>query len=248
MKTSARCPGISDRIYEQAAGFVRVTGGEHLLDATRIHPEAYVLVEQMAATAGCSVDELIGNEEALGALDLPQFVDERFGMPTLADVLSELRTPACDPRPPFRLATFKEGIDDLVDLKPGMILEGVVTNVASFGAFVDMGVHQDGLVHVSRLADRFVKDPHEVVRAGDIVRVKVLEVDLERKRVALTMRFEKRPAPGAARAAAARPPREAGAGKSGGRSKRPAPAAPVQKAPAADTAMAMAFSRILKRG
>ncbi len=126
-----------------------------------------------------------------------------------------------------------------------MVLEGVVTNVASFGAFVDVGVHQDGLVHVSRLADRFVKDPHEVVRAGDIVKVKVLEVDLERKRVALTMRFEKKPAPGAARAAAPRQPREAG-GKSAGR-KRPAAAPPPQKAPAADTAMAMAFSRILKR-
>jgi protein Tex len=242
-----KVPGIGDRIYEQAAGFVRVTGGEHLLDATRVHPESYDVVERMAGAAGCSVTELIGNEEALGALDLEPFVDDRAGLPTLADIVSELRSPACDPRPPFRLATFKEGIDDLADLKPGMILEGVVTNVASFGAFVDVGVHQDGLVHVSRLADRFVKDPHEVVRAGDIVKVKVLEVDLERKRVALTMRFEKKPAPGAARASAPRPPREAG-GKPGGRGKRPAAAPAAQKAPAADTAMAMAFSRILKRG
>jgi predicted RNA-binding protein with RPS1 domain len=179
--------------------------------------------------------------------DLQQFVDERFGMPTFLDIASELRSPAYDTRPPFRLATFKEGIDDLADLKPGMILEGVVTNVASFGAFVDVGVHQDGLVHVSRLADRFVKDPHEVVRAGDIVKVKVLEVDLERKRVALTMRFEKKPAPGVARASAPRAPREAGS-KQGGRGKRPASTPPPQKAPAADTAMAMAFSRILKRG
>jgi protein Tex len=243
-----KVPGISDRIYEQAAGFVRVTGGEQLLDATRVHPESYAVVDRMAATSGCSVTELIGNEEVLGALDLAALGDDRAGVPTLTDIVSELRSPACDPRPPFRLATFKEGVDDLGDLKPGMILEGVVTNVASFGAFVDVGVHQDGLVHVSRLADRFVKDPHEVVRAGDIVKVKVLEVDLERKRVALTMRFEKKPAPGAARAVTPRPPRDAG-GKPGGRGKRPSTAPPAQqKAPAADTAMAMAFSRILKRG
>jgi uncharacterized protein len=239
-------PGISDRIYEQAAGFLRVAGGENLLDATRIHPEAYPVVERIAEAAGCSVTELIGNEEVLGGLPLDQFADERFGLPTLTDIVSELRSPSCDPRPPFRLATFKEGVDDLVDLKPGMILEGVVTNVASFGAFVDVGVHQDGLVHVSRLADRFVKDPHEVVRAGDIVKVKVLEVDLERKRVALTMRFEKRPAPASVRPAMQRPPREAAPKQSGRR--RQAQAPPPQKAPAADTAMAMAFSRILKRG
>jgi uncharacterized protein len=240
-----KVPGIGDRVYEQAAGFLRVSGGEQLLDATRVHPEAYELVERMAGAAGCPVTELLGNQDALQALTPEQFADERFGVPTVADILTELRSPAYDPRPPFRLATFKEGLDDLTDLRPGMILEGVVTNVATFGAFVDVGVHQDGLVHVSRLADRFVKDPHEVVRAGDIVKVKVLEVDLERKRVALTMRFEKKPA-APARASAPRQPREGG-GKQAGR-KRQAPAMPPQKAPAADTAMAFAFSRILKRG
>ncbi len=240
-----KVPGIGERAFEQAAGFVRVPGGERLLDATRVHPEAYGIVERLATAAGCPVTELIGNEEALSSLSPEQFVDERFGVATVTDVISELRSPACDPRPPFRLATFKEGIDDIGDLKPGMILEGVVTNVASFGAFVDVGVHQDGLVHVSRLADRFVKDPHEVVRAGDIVKVKVLEVDLERKRVALTMRFEKKPAP-QMRASAPRPQREA-AGKPAGRKRQPPPQ-PAPKAPAADTAMAMAFSRMLKRG
>jgi protein Tex len=240
-----KVPGISDRIFEQAAGFVRISGGEQLLDATRVHPEAYGVVERMAAAAGCSVPELIGNEEALASFAAEQFADDRFGAPTIADIVAELRTPACDPRPPFRLATFKEGIDDLADLRPGMILEGVVTNVATFGAFVDVGVHQDGLVHVSRLADRFVKDPHEVVRAGDIVKVKVLEVDLERKRVALTMRFEKKPAPAAMRSAAPRPPRDASKPSS---RKRPPQAAAPAKAPVADTAMAAAFSRLLKRG
>jgi protein Tex len=241
-----KVPGISDRIYEQAAGFIRVAGGEQLLDATRVHPEAYGVVERIASAAGCSVPELIGNEEVLARIAVDQFADEQFGESTVADIISELRSPACDPRPPFRLATFKEGLDDLADLRPGMILEGVVTNVATFGAFVDVGVHQDGLVHVSRLADRFVKDPHEVVRAGDIVKVKVLEVDLERKRVALTMRFDKKPVPGAARGSAPRPSRDA-AGKQAQR-KRPPQTAPPAKAPVADTAMAAAFSRLLKRG
>jgi uncharacterized protein len=240
-----KVPGVGDRVYKQAAGFLRISGGEQLLDATRVHPEAYGIVERMAAAVGCPVTELIGNEEALSSLSPEQFADEYFGVPTVSDLISELRSPFCDPRPPFRLAAFKEGLDDLADLKPGMVLEGVVTNVASFGAFVDVGVHQDGLVHVSRLADRFVKDPHEVVRAGDIVQVKVLEVDLERKRVALTMRFEKRPA-AATRASAPRHPRESG-GKSGGRKRQQAAPAPPAKTPTADTAMAMAFSRILKR-
>ena len=239
-----KVPGVGDRVYEQAAGFVRVSGGEHLLDATRIHPEAYALVDRMAAAAGCTVTELIGNEEALQWLTPEQFVDDRFGAATVTEVLSELRSPACDPRPPFRLAAFQDGIDDLSDLRPGMVLEGVVTNVASFGAFVDVGVHQDGLVHVSRLADRFVKDPHDVVRAGDIVKVKVIEVNLERRRVALTMRFDKRPAP-PARAAAPRLPREPGA-RPAGRKRPAAPAVPVKAVPA-DTAMAAAFSRLLRR-
>jgi protein Tex len=160
-----------------------------------------------------------------------------------------LRAPGQDPRPPFRVATFKEGLDDLADLQPGMMLEGVVTNVATFGAFVDIGVHQDGLVHVSRLADRFVKDPHEVVKAGDIVRVKVLEVDLDRKRIALTMRFEKKPAAPAPRPQAPRQPREAaGAAAKAPRRNKPAPPpAPAPRPSTGETAMGAAFSRLLKR-
>ena len=197
--------------------------------------------------------ELIGHDEALQAISPDAFTDEYVGLPTIADILSELRAPGQDPRPPFRIAVFKEGLEDLADLKSGMILEGVVTNVAAFGAFVDIGVHQDGLVHVSRLADRFVKDPHEVVKAGDIVRVKVLEVDLERKRIALTMRFDKKPAAAAAAAAARtqapRAPREAagGGGKKAGRQKPMALPAPAARTPSAETAMGAAFSRFLKR-
>jgi uncharacterized protein len=245
-----KVPGISDRIYEQAAGFVRIREGEQILDTTRVHPESYSLVEKIAASAGCSVLELIGNEEALSRVAQDQFVDDFIGLPTLEDIYAELMAPGRDPRPPFRIAAFKEGLDDLADLKVGMILEGVVTNVAAFGAFVDIGVHQDGLVHVSRLADRFVKDPHEVVKTGDIVRVKVLEVDMERKRIALTMRFEKKPVPALSRPQALRPTREpatAGAGRAPQRPRKQAPQAPAAKGPAAETAMAAAFSRLLKR-
>jgi uncharacterized protein len=190
--------------------------------------------------------ELVGNEEALQAMALNDFLDDTIGLPTLNDILSELRAPGEDPRPPFRVAAFKEGLDDLADLKPGMLLEGVVTNVATFGAFVDIGVHQDGLVHVSRLADRFVKDPHDVVKSGDIVHVKVLEVDLERKRIALTMRFDKKPAPAAPRAQAPRPPRESAPAKPPRRTK-PAPPPAIPRGPSAETAMGAAFSRLLKR-
>jgi uncharacterized protein len=239
-------PGVSDRVFEQAAGFLRVHGGDQVLDATRIHPELYSLVDRVAASVSRPVVELVGNDEALQAIALDAFLDDTIGFPTVNDILSELRAPGQDPRPPFRVATFKEGLDDLADLKPGMLLEGVVTNVATFGAFVDIGVHQDGLVHVSRLADRFVKDPHDVVKSGDIVQVKVLEVDLERKRIALTMRFDKRPAPTAPRVQPPRPPREAAAEKPPRRSRPVAPVA-APRAPAAETAMGAAFSRLLKR-
>jgi uncharacterized protein len=239
-------PGVSDRVFEQAAGFLGVHGGDRVLDSTRIHPELYPLVERMAASVGRPVMELVGNEEALQAIALNDFLDDTIGLPTLNDILSELRAPGEDPRPPFRVAAFKEGLDDLADLKPGMLLEGVVTNVATFGAFVDIGVHQDGLVHVSRLADRFVKDPHDVVKSGDIVHVKVLEVDLERKRIALTMRFDKKPAAAAPRAQAPRPPRERAPAKPPQRTK-PAPPTTVPRGPSAETAMGAAFSRLLKR-
>jgi uncharacterized protein len=239
-------PGVSDRVFEQAAGFLRVHGGDQVLDATRIHPELYPLVERVAASVGRPVVELVGNEEALQAVALDDFLDDTIGMPTLSDILSELRAPGQDPRPPFRVAAFKEGLDDLADLKPGMLLEGVVTNVATFGAFVDIGVHQDGLVHVSRLADRFVKDPHDVVKSGDIVQVKVLEVDLERKRIALTMRFDKRPPQAAPGPQASRVPR-VGAPPKPARQSRPASPPPAPQGPAVETAMGAAFSRLLKR-
>ncbi|HSK10377.1 MAG TPA: Tex family protein [Vicinamibacterales bacterium] len=244
-----KVPGMTDRAFEQSAGFLRIPAGTQPLDRTRIHPESYPIVDDIAAAAGRPVPELIGSLDALDGLSPEQFGDERRGLPTVADIFEELRAPGGDPRPAFRLATFQEGLDDLSDLKPGMVLEGVVTNVATFGAFVDIGVHQDGLVHVSRLADRFVKDPHEVVKTGEVVRVKVLEVDLDRKRIALTMRFEKK-APG--RPAAPRPQREvaqgqAAAGGRGGRRKPSPQAPPASRQPAAETAMAAAFSRLLKR-
>jgi uncharacterized protein len=241
-------PGVSERVFEQASGFLRVHGGDQVLDTTRIHPECGPVVQRMADSVGRPVIELIGNDEVLQAVSPEAFVDDRFGLPTIDDVLSELRAPGQDPRPPFRVAAFKEGLDDLADLRPGMILEGAVTNVATFGAFVDIGVHQDGLVHVSRLADRFVKDPHEVVKPGDIVRVKVLEVDLERKRIALTLRFDRKPQPAAQRPQMPRPARDAGRGHAPA-PRRPKPTiqqAPA-KAPAAETAMGAAFSRLLNR-
>jgi protein Tex len=243
-----RVPGVSDRVFEQAAGFLRVHGGDQVLDTTRIHPECRPLVERMAESVGRPVIELIGNDEVLQAISLEAFIDDRVGLPTLTDVLSELRAPGQDPRPPFRVAAFKEGLDDLADLKPGMILEGAVTNVATFGAFVDIGVHQDGLVHVSRLADRFVKDPHEVVKAGDIVRVKVIEVDVERKRIALTMRFDRKPQPSAQRPQPPRPPRDAArASSQPPRRSRPVAPQPAPRTPSVETAMGAAFSRLLNR-
>jgi uncharacterized protein len=243
-----RVPGVSDRVFEQASGFLRVHGGDQVLDTTRIHPESQPLVDQMAESVGRPLVELIGNDEVLQAISLEAFIDDRVGAPTITDILSELRAPGHDPRPPFRVAAFKEGLDDVADLRPGMILEGAVTNVAAFGAFVDIGVHQDGLVHVSRLADRFVKDPHEVVKTGDIVRVKVIEVDLERKRIALTMRFDRKPQPSAQRPQPPRPPRDAARGSAQApRRARPAAPQPAPRVPAAETAMGAAFSRLLNR-
>jgi uncharacterized protein len=186
-------PRLGDKTFEQAAGFLRVNGGQgdemSPLDASAVHPEAYPLVERILADIGKSARELIGDSRALRVLDARRYTDERFGLPTVQDILKELEKPGRDPRPEFKTAAFKDGIEDMKDLEPGMLLEGVITNVTNFGAFVDIGVHQDGLVHVSALADRFVKDPHSVVKAGDVVKVKVIEVDLPRKRIALSMRL-----------------------------------------------------------
>ncbi|TGD42090.1 RNA-binding transcriptional accessory protein [Pseudotabrizicola sediminis] len=179
---------LGPKAFEQAAGFLRIAGGKEPLDASSVHPEAYDVARRITAACGRDIRSLMGDATALQKLDPRAFIDDRFGLPTVKDILAELEKPGRDPRPSFRTATFTEGVNEIRDLKPGMMLEGTVTNVAAFGAFVDVGVHQDGLVHVSQLADRFVKDPHEVVKAGDVVQVRVVEVDAARKRIALTMR------------------------------------------------------------
>jgi uncharacterized protein len=181
---------MGEKAFQQSAGFLRIMNGENPLDASCVHPEAYPLVERISADLNKGILELIGDKESLNAVRPNQYVDERFGMPTVLDVLRELEKPGRDPRPEFKTAHFKEGVDDINDLHEGMILEGVVSNVTNFGAFVDVGVHQDGLVHISALTNRYIRDPRTVVKAGDIVRVKVIEVDKERKRIGLSMRFE----------------------------------------------------------
>jgi uncharacterized protein len=185
--TIRKVPRLGDKTFEQAAGFLRINGGINPLDRSAVHPEAYPLVQRILARIGKEITEVMGQTQLLKSLSATDFADERFGVPTVRDVISELEKPGRDPRPEFRMASFREGIEKITDLQPDMILEGVVTNVAAFGAFVDIGVHQDGLVHVSALANRFVKDPHEVVKPGQIVKVKVLEVDVKRQRIALSM-------------------------------------------------------------
>ena len=187
-------PRLGDKTFEQAAGFLRVIGGSNPLDASAVHPEAYPLVEKILADIQRDVGSIIGDSRTLKALDARRYADDRFGEPTVNDILAELDKPGRDPRPAFRTAAFRDGVEKLSDLTEGMVLEGVVTNVTNFGAFVDIGVHQDGLVHISALSDTFVKDPRTVVKAGDVVPVKVLEVDLPRKRIALTMRLSDTPA------------------------------------------------------
>lgn len=185
-----KVPRLGDKTFEQAAGFLRINGGENPLDRSSVHPEAYPVVERILAKINKRIDDVLGNREALSGLSPTEFVDERFGLPTVRDILAELEKPGRDPRPEFKTATFREGVEKVSDLVPGMTLEGVVTNVAAFGAFVDIGVHQDGLVHVSAMSTKFIKDPHEVVKAGQVVKVKVLDVDVKRQRIALTMRLD----------------------------------------------------------
>ena len=179
---------LGPKAFEQAAGFLRIMNGTNPLDASAVHPEAYDVVERISAASKKPVKALIGDGAFLRTLNPATFADETFGIPTVKDIISELEKPGRDPRPEFKTATFEDGVEKISDLRPGMMLEGVVTNVTAFGAFVDVGVHQDGLVHVSELSDRFVKDPREVVKAGDVVKVRVKEVDADRKRVALTMK------------------------------------------------------------
>jgi uncharacterized protein len=187
-KELLKVPRLGPRAFEQCAGFLRIRDGKEPLDASSVHPEAYDVAKKIVASCGRDLRSLMGDSAALKSIDPKAFIDEKFGLPTIKDILNELEKPGRDPRPSFKTATFAEGVEEITDLKPGMVLEGAVTNVAAFGAFVDIGVHQDGLVHVSQLADRFIKDAHEVVKAGDVVKVKVVEVDVKRKRIALTMR------------------------------------------------------------
>lgn len=194
-KALMKVPRLGAKTFEQAAGFLRINGGTEPLDASSVHPEAYSVVEKMLAQQGISAAELIGNREKVSQIKATDFIDERFGLPTIMDILAELEKPARDPRGEFKMASFTEGVNEISDLEVGMILEGVVSNVANFGAFVDIGVHQDGLVHISMLSNKFVADPRDVVKAGDVVKVKVIEVDAARKRIALTMRLEEEKQP-----------------------------------------------------
>jgi uncharacterized protein len=184
-----KVPRLGDKSFQQAAGFLRIMDGENPLDASAVHPEAYPLVNTIIADTGKSINELIGQREFLTKLNAANFVTDDFGLPTVQDILQELEKPGRDPRPEFKTAKFKDDVESIGDLKPGMILDGVVTNVANFGAFVDIGVHQDGLVHISHLADKFVKDPKDVVKTGQVVKVKVVEIDPERNRISLSMRL-----------------------------------------------------------
>ncbi|HQT33095.1 MAG TPA: Tex family protein [Thiobacillus sp.] len=234
-------PRLGAKTFEQAAGFLRIMDGNDPLDASAVHPESYPLVQAILADIKQDLKGVIGNSSLLKSLNPSQYANEKFGIPTITDILKELEKPGRDPRPEFTIASFREGVEKLADLKPDMILEGVVTNVAAFGAFVDIGVHQDGLVHISALASTFVKDPHSVVKAGQIVKVKVLEVDEKRKRIALTMRLsDAAEKTGEKPPAAQRPPRDPRAqGKPAGGKPNRAPApAPM------DGAMAAAFSKL----
>ncbi|MEV1019622.1 Tex family protein [Streptomyces sp. NPDC050264] len=229
---------LGPKAYEQCAGFLRIRGGDDPLDASSVHPEAYPLVRRMAKSTGGAVGSLIGDTGTLRSLKPADYVDTTFGLPTVTDILKELEKPGRDPRPAFKTATFKEGVEKIGDLEPGMILEGVVTNVAAFGAFIDIGVHQDGLAHVSALSRTFVKDPRDVVKPGDIVKVKVLEVDVPRKRISLTLRLDDEKASGPERGKRGggdrqpprQTPRQGGRGGSGGGGKGRPAAAPANSA------------------
>ena len=229
-------PRLGDKTFEQAAGFLRIDGGDNPLDASAVHPEAYPVVERILADIKKGVKDIIGDGRTVKSLNAARYTDEKFGLPTVQDILKELEKPGRDPRPEFKTASFRDGVEELKDLEPGMLLEGVVTNVTNFGAFVDIGVHQDGLVHVSALSNKFVKDPHTVVKAGDVVKVKVLEIDLARKRIALTMRLADEVTPRADPAKVSR----------GG---TPPPKAPrsTQRSPEPAGAMAAAFAKLGRR-
>ncbi|MFN9276865.1 MAG: helix-hairpin-helix domain-containing protein, partial [Planctomycetota bacterium] len=262
---------LGPKAFEQCAGFLRIPGGDDPLDQSAVHPEAYPVVERILKKTGKPVKELLGNRDARRALKPQDVTDERFGVPTVTDILAELEKPGRDPRPEFKTASFQEGVETLADLKEGMVLEGVVSNVTAFGAFVDIGVHQDGLVHISQLSDRFVEDPREVVKAGQVVKVKVMAVDLARQRVALTMKLHERaengasgggggggahrggPMPSGQRPGApmGRPGQRPGGGYGsgqGGGAQRPAAAVPREFGPKQDAVATNPFAALLAKG
>ncbi len=229
---------LGPKAFEQCAGFLRINHGDNPLDASTVHPEAYPVVQRILAATEQALQDLMGNASAVRSLKAVAFTDDKFGVPTVTDILKELEKPGRDPRPEFKTATFAEGVETLNDLQPGMILEGSVTNVTNFGAFVDIGVHQDGLVHISSLADKFVEDPHTVVKAGDIVKVKVMEVDLQRKRIALSMRLDEQPGEGSPRRGGNAPAQRDNANRSAPANK----AKPRNAAPAGNSAMGDALA------
>jgi uncharacterized protein len=235
-KSLMQVPRLGARTFELAAGFLRIRDGEEPLDASSVHPEAYKLANRIVKACGRDLRSVMGDTALLKGLDARSFVDETFGLPTVLDIISELDKPGRDPRPEFKTAAFADGIEEISDLKPGMMLEGTVTNVAAFGAFVDIGVHQDGLVHVSQLADRFVKDPRDVVKAGDVVKVRVVEVDAKRKRIALSMKKDDGMGAGGGSGGPGRPPQDQ-------RRDRPGPGKPGISPPPANNAFAAAFQR-----
>jgi uncharacterized protein len=243
-KALLNVPRLGPKAFEQAAGFLRIAGGENPLDASAVHPEAYPVVERILADLKLSIVQVMHDAAALKAANAERYVDDRFGLLTVQDILRELEKPGRDPRPEFKTATFKDGVNELKDLEPGMALEGVVTNVTNFGAFVDVGVHQDGLVHISMLADRFVKDPHQIVKTGDVVRVKVLEVDVQRKRIGLSMRMDEPAAKSSSDSSGDRPRKSKDDGQRA-RQQRSGSKKSVDKAPAG--AMANAFAEAFKR-
>ncbi|HEJ7261837.1 TPA: RNA-binding transcriptional accessory protein [Serratia marcescens] len=235
---------LGPKAFEQCAGFLRINHGDNPLDASTVHPEAYPVVQRILAATEQALQDLMGNASAVRSLKAVDFTDDKFGVPTVTDILKELEKPGRDPRPEFKTATFAEGVETLNDLQVGMILEGSVTNVTNFGAFVDIGVHQDGLVHISSLADKFVEDPHTVVKAGDIVKVKVMEVDLQRKRIALSMRLDEQPGEGSPRRGGNAPAqtRDHANRSAGGNKAKPRNAAPAGNSAMGD-ALAAAFGK-----
>jgi uncharacterized protein len=249
-KKLLKVAGLGPKAFEQCAGFLRIRDGEEPLDASSVHPEAYGVARRIVKACGRDIRAIMGDGSALKGLRAEDFIADGFGVPTVRDILAELEKPGRDPRPSFRTATFAEGVETMADLRPGMSLEGTVTNVAAFGAFVDIGVHQDGLVHVSQLADRFVKDPHEVVKAGDVVRVRVTEVDVPRKRIGLSMRKDAGGAP--AERGAPRPdrpdrPDRPASGLRGGHKNAEARPPRTDRTPEAGGALAAALAKAMNR-